>query len=296
MERARDERRRAGFVGVGAMGSAMAGRALADGLEVVVFDVNEKATAALSEQGAQVAASPRELAERCDAAAVIVLDDDQVREVVCGPDGLLAADEGADPIVIHSTIHLTTLFEVERAARERGRAVVDAGVSGHTVGAARGQLAVMVGGDEDAIGRCQFLMETYGGLVERMGELGAGMRAKIARNLASFGQCTALYEAMRLIEESGGSLEAFARIVRHSEEQSRLLDQFLSGKTVRPGSDESEVSRGRLALSNVVVPTARKDLSAALELAHELGIALPVGAASHAEVAATWGAEPGPKT
>ena len=73
---------RLGFVGVGAMGAAMAGRALQDGLEVVVCDLNPSACEALREQGAAVATSPRELAAQVDLAAVVVLDDDQVREVV----------------------------------------------------------------------------------------------------------------------------------------------------------------------------------------------------------------------
>ena len=72
---------RAGFAGVGAMGAAMAGRALEDGLEVEVFDISPAATAALAERGASVASSPRELAERCDIVAVVVLSDDQVRSM-----------------------------------------------------------------------------------------------------------------------------------------------------------------------------------------------------------------------
>ena len=70
---------RVGFVGVGAMGGAMARRALVDGLEVAVFDLNKAACAALAEKGAEVAAAPKSLAERCEGGCGVVVDDGQVR-------------------------------------------------------------------------------------------------------------------------------------------------------------------------------------------------------------------------
>ena len=286
---------RVGFVGVGAMGGAMARRALVDGLEVVVFDVNAPATEALAEAGAAVAASPRELAERCDVAAVVVLSDDQVRSVVTGEEGLLAASTDALDILIHSTIHLPTLHEVAEAASARGFSLIDAGVSGHTTGAERGELAVMVGGEEAVIERCRPALETYGGLVVRVGGLGAGMKAKVARNLVGFGQVAATYEGMRLAEEAGVDLTAFERIVRHSEAQSNLVQGFLASPSVGPGNEETEIGRRRLALAGVVVETCRKDLSAAIDLGASLGIALPVAEAAHDEAEATWGAQPGPR-
>lgn len=286
---------RAGFAGVGAMGAAMAGRALEDGLQVEVFDISPAATAALAEKGASVAESPRALAEHCDVVAVVVLNDEQVRQVVCGEDGLLTAQRDALDIMIHSTIHIPTLTEVEAEVRKRGFSLIDAGVSGHTTGAARGQLAVMAGGELETIDRCRAVLDTYGGLVMHMGPLGAGMKAKIARNLLSFAQCAAIYEGMRVAEEAGVDLEAYARIVRHSEAQSNLLDGFLGNASVREGNESSEWGRQRLAMANVVVETAHKDLSAALDLGASLGLELPVAEAARSEVPATWGAEAGPK-
>ena len=286
---------RVGLIGVGAMGAAMAGRALVDGLEVVVCDVNEAATAALAEKGALVADSPKSLAEQSDVVAVVVLNDDQVRSVVGGTDGLLDADTDALDIMIHSTIRISTLFEVEEKARDRGFSLIDAGVSGHTTGADRGQLAVMAGGDEAVIERCRPVLDTYGGLVMRVGPLGAGMKAKIARNLLSLAQCAAIYEGMRVAEEAGVDLPSYAQIVRHSEAQSNLLDFFLSAPSVREGNEETEQGRARLAVSKSVVETALKDLSAAIDLGKNLGLRLPVTEAAHGEVLATWGAEPGPK-
>lgn len=287
---------RVGFIGVGAMGGAMARRALVDGLDVVVFDLNEEVTSALAEKGAEVADSVRALGESVDVACVIVLNDDQVRAVVCGDEGLLAAEKDSLDIIIHSTIHLPTLLEVEEKARVRGFTLFDAGVSGHVTGAERGELAVMVGGDESDIERCKWVLGSYGGLVVRVGPLGSGLKCKIARNLLSFAQCAAIYEGMRLAEEAQVDLSAFARIVRHSEGQSNLLDGFLGAPTTREGDDETPEGKARLALSKIVLETAFKDLSAAIDLGKSMGLRLPVGEAAYAEVPATWGAEPGPRT
>ena len=168
-------------------------------------------------------------------------------------------------------------------------------MSGHVTGAAKGNLAVMVGGDEATGERCRPALEIYGGLVLRMGPLGAGMKAKVARNLLGFAQVAGIYEGLRLAEEAGIDLDAFARLVRHSEAQSGLLDGFLSSPSVRACDDATPHGRQRKALAKVVVETAHKDLSAALELGRTLGLALPVALAAHDEVPATWGAEPGPR-
>jgi len=277
------------------MGAAMAQCVLNEGHEVVVFDVDPAATSALAERGAEVAESPRALAERCEVAAVVVLNDAQVREVVCSESGLLAAAGGADRIVIHSTIQLPTLHEVERAAHSAGRILVDAGVSGSVAGAVQGELAVMVGGEEEAISGFRPLLEIYGGLVVRVGGLGAGMKAKVARNLVSFGQCAAIYEGMRVAEEAGVDLGSFAQIVRHSEGLSGMTDGYLSMPTVRPADSDSESDRQRRAQAPYVVPMAQKDLTAAIELGRDLGLDLPVASAARDEVPGTWGGEPGPK-
>ncbi len=286
---------RVGFVGVGRLGAAMAQCALNEGHGVVVFDVDQAATSALAERGAEVAESPRLLAERCEIAAVVVLNDEQVREVVCGESGLLAAEGGADRIVIHSTIQLPTLAEVETAARSAGRILIDAGVSGGVAGAVAGELAIMVGGEEEAILGFRPLLEIYGGLVVRVGGLGAGMKAKVARNLISFGQCAAAYEGMRVAEEAGVDLASFARIVRHSENLSGMVDGYLSMPTVRPADSDSKSDRQRLAQAPYIVPMAEKDLAAAIELGRALGLDLPVASAARDEAPATWGGEPGPK-
>ena len=284
---------RLGIVGVGDMGGAMAGRALQDGLEVVVCDVNPDACEALRDKGAEIAKSPRELAAKVDMAAVVVLDDTQVREVVAGEEGLLAAGRSDLDIVIHSTIHLPTLYEVAELARAAGCTLFDAGVSGHSRGAERGQLAVMVGSDEASLERCRPAFESYGGLVVRVGELGAGMKAKVARNLIGYVQCSAVYEGLRLAEEAGVDVPALAEIVRHSEAQGQLVNFFLSRPSVRPATPESDSGRDWLQVARATAPVAHKDLSAALALARELGIRLPVSEESERRLEAVWGLEEG---
>lgn len=149
-----------GFVGVGSMGGAMASRTLADGFGVTVFDVDPESVTRLADLGAKVAESPRALANSCDMISVVVRNDEQMRDVVCGDDGVLASGRAGLDIGIHSTIHLSTFYEVAERARLAGCTVLDAAVSGYTTSAEEGTLAVMVGGDEAAVERCRPVLET----------------------------------------------------------------------------------------------------------------------------------------
>ena len=100
---------RLGIVGVGTMGGAMAGRAIEDGLQVVVCDANPDATRAFADRGAEVANSPRELADLCDIAAVVVLDDAQVRDVVTG---VAPHCRPGTLVVVTSTVHPATMRDL----------------------------------------------------------------------------------------------------------------------------------------------------------------------------------------
>src|SRR5262245_33758101 len=145
---------RVGFVGLGSIGQPMARRLLVGGLETTVFDLADSAVAALVAAGARGAASPRDVAAAADVIGVCVRDDADVRAVVLGADGLLAGAAPGSVVAIHSTILPRTVREVGAAAAARGVGVVDACVTGGPMGAERGTLTYMVGGDPAHLERC----------------------------------------------------------------------------------------------------------------------------------------------
>ena len=258
-----------GFVGLGTMGAPMA-KHLVDWPDgVVVFDVEPKATAPLSEAGARVAADVAEVGAAADVVSVMVFDDDQVRDVV---GQLLDAAAPGTVVAIHSTIRVETAEDLAEVARGRGVHVVDAPVSGGFVGAHQASLAVMVGGEREAYERCKEPFGRWASLIVHAGPVGAGTRCKLARNIIHFVSYAAATEAQRLAEASGIDLSTLARVVRHSDAVTGGPGAIMLRDTtapLQPGDDWYETMLNVRSLGE-------KDLALALNLASALDVQLPL--------------------
>ena len=248
-----------GFVGLGQIGRPMAERLDAP----VVYDVRDDAT-----QGfADVAASAREVAERADVVSVMVLDDAQVCDVV---GEMLPAATPGTVIAIHSTISPKTAESL--AASGNGVHVVDAPVSGGAMGASSGSLAVMIGGSREAFERCREAFAPLASLIVHAGDVGAGTRMKIARNLITFASFAAAAEAQRLVEAAGLDVVALGDVVRYSDKVTGGPGAIMFRDTTRPATPDDpwfEVLAHTRDLGE-------KDLSLALDLGRELGVDLPL--------------------
>lgn len=258
-----------GFIGVGQMGAPMAGHLVAWPGGLIVHDVSTQATAPLAEHGARVAASPGEVGAEAELVSVMVRDDEQVRVVVRE---LLTTAAPGTVIAIHSTIRAETAQELAAEADGHGVFVIDAPVSGGFVGATNGTLALMVGGDEEAVARCREPFTLFASLIVRFGPAGAGTQAKLARNLISFASYAAANEAQRLAEAAGLDLNRLARVVRHSDVVIGGPGAVMFRSTtapVAPGDDWYDVLVNTRALGE-------KDLALALELGRSLGVELPI--------------------
>jgi len=265
-----------GFIGLGQMGAPMATRLAGWPGGLVVFDVRPEATAPLAEAGATVVATPAEVARRADVISVMVLDDQQVTEVVCGPDGIVAgaAAAGRAGVVaaIHSTILPATASRLAAEAALRGVAVIDAPVSGGFMGAHEGRLAVLVGGEDEAVERCREPFGYWADLVVHLGPVGAGTRGKLARNLLHFVAFTAATEAQRLAEAAGISLNRLGRVVRHSDAVTGGPGAIMVRPTTQPLTQDDPLYEMFLHTRAL----AEKDLTLALDLGEELGVDLPL--------------------
>lgn len=274
-----------GFIGLGQMGAPMAGHLLAWPGGLVVCDVRAEARDALADRGARIAKTPAEVAQHADVISVMVLDDEQVKEVVAGPEGILAAGRSDLVIGLHSTILPQTAERMAELCEPRGVAVVDAPVSGGFMGAHEGRLAVLVGGSDAAVERCRGPFGMWAELFVHLGPIGAGTRGKLARNLIHFVGFTAAAEAQRLAEASGISLRDLARIVRHSDAITGGAGAIMLRDTTRPlgrGDDWYDTMTHVRALGE-------KDLSLALALGDELGVDLPLSRVALDHLAAGLG-------
>lgn len=294
-----------GYVGLGNMGAPMAHRLVAWPGGLRVCDVRAESVAPLVEAGA-AEVSLAELARTCAVISVTVLDDAQVREVVAGPEGLLAhapagreADGGADDaaddhedglvIAVHSTIADTTAEELAALCAERGVGFVDAPVSGGAQGAKDGNLATMVGASEADFAATSDVFRHWAGLVVHAGPPGAGTRMKLARNLLHFVSFTATGEAARLAEASGLSVTALGEVVRHTDAITGGAGAIMYRDTTAP-IPEGDFWEG---VFGHVRGLGEKDLDLALRLGAREGVDLPLAARALRDLGTALGLGPG---
>jgi 3-hydroxyisobutyrate dehydrogenase-like beta-hydroxyacid dehydrogenase len=261
-----------GFIGLGQMGAPMAARLTGWPGGLVVHDVRAAAMAPLALAGARQAASPAEVAEAADLISVMVRDDSEVRAVVLAIAGAVAPTGRQVVAAIHSTIGAGTAPDLAAQVGPAGVQVVDAPVSGGLIGASDGRLAVMVGGPPEAFELCREPFGRWADLILHMGAVGAGTKAKLARNLLHFVSFTAAAEAQRLAEAAGLDLRKLTRVVRHSDAVTGGAGSIMLRPTTSPMAADDPLR----AILEHVRDLGEKDLRLALGLGTELGVDLPM--------------------
>ena len=277
---------RIGYIGLGNMGSPLASRVVSGGFALSVFDVRPDAVVPLEQLGAQRRSSPAALGADADVVGIVVRDDAEVKAVVCGPDGVLAAARPGTLVAVHSTISLDTLRTVAAAAEATGVRVIDAAVSGGADGARAGKLCVMVGGDEADFTAARPVLDTFGGFVLHLGPLGSGMAMKLARNLSGYLLMAAAHEGMALAERAGLPLASFKQVVEYTDALNPVFTLWLRRPTTAAFDRSTEADAVRW--SEWGRGLADKDLEDALQLADEVGVDLPVARAAHAALSPIW--------
>lgn len=258
-----------GFVGLGNIGKTMAARLVDWPAGLWVFDIAAEPVAHLRAAGAQVAHDVADLASRVDLVMIMVRDDDQVRDVLAE---MLPAAKPGLVVAVHSTIAPGTPFALAELAANHGVRLVDAPVSGGAVGASKGSLAIMVGGDDSAFAICAEPFARMGSEVVHAGPVGAGTRMKLARNLLHFVSFTAATEAQRLAEAAGLDPAELGRVVRHTDAITGGPGAILYRDTAAPmAADDSW-----FGIFDHVRALGEKDLRFAIELADDVGVDVPL--------------------
>ncbi|OBK48475.1 NAD(P)-dependent oxidoreductase [Mycobacterium kubicae] len=275
---------RLGYIGLGNQGAPMAKRLVDWPGGLTVFDVRAEAMMPFVDCGATAAAGLADVA-RADIISVTVLNDQQVREVITGQDGLAAHAKPGTVIAIHSTIDHTTAEELARDLEPRGVHVIDAPVSGGAGAAAEGKLATMVGADEETFQRIKEPFAKWASLVIHAGAPGAGTRMKLARNMLTFVSYAAAAEAEKLAEASGLSLRALAKVVRHSDALTGGPSAIMFRNTTAPMQPDDPL-RPMLEHTRGL---GEKDLSLALALGDAVSVDLPLAKLALQNLAAGLG-------
>jgi 3-hydroxyisobutyrate dehydrogenase-like beta-hydroxyacid dehydrogenase len=202
-------RPRLGFIGMGSMGSRMAGRLLSAGYDLTVYNRQRERTRPLEQRGARVAATPHDLAAGADIVLSCVADDLAVEAVMTGSDGALTAARPGTIFIEMSTVAPATSRRLYEAALREQVAVLDAPVSGSTPQAEQGQLLIFVGGEQAVYDRCRPILGMLGRESFYLGPAGSGATTKLCVNALLGLGMQALAEAIALGLKAGLQREPF---------------------------------------------------------------------------------------
>jgi 3-hydroxyisobutyrate dehydrogenase-like beta-hydroxyacid dehydrogenase len=195
---------RVSFVGLGVMGYPMAGYLANNNHDVVVYNrTASKADAWCAEYHGTAAATPAAAAQSADIVFVCVGNDDDLRQVVLGDDGVLAGIADDTIIVDHTTASADIAREIHSLAMERSIGFLDAPLSGGQAGAENGQLTIMVGGDEATFARAESVMDSYAKAITLIGPVGSGQLAKMVNQICIAGVVQGLAEGLSFAKKSG---------------------------------------------------------------------------------------------
>jgi 3-hydroxyisobutyrate dehydrogenase len=196
------EQARIGFIGLGQMGAPMARNLASAGGELVVFDVQQEAAAALAQEiGARAVGTAAEVGRTTGVVILMLPNGAIVRDVVLGKGGAPGLADTMAPgatIIDMSSSDPVGTQELGAALAERGLLLVDAPVSGGVKRAVTGELAIMVGGDAAAVEAVQWILRRLGKQIFHAGPLGAGHAMKALNNYVSAAGLVAAADAVRI--------------------------------------------------------------------------------------------------
>jgi 3-hydroxyisobutyrate dehydrogenase len=216
---------RLGFVGLGAMGSPMAGRVAEVGFELKVFDVVAERAGPLVELGAASAASPKEAAEGSEALVLMVANAAQANDVLFGEGGVAGALPEGAAVVVMSTIGPEAVRELDEGLAVRGLRTLDAHVSGGVARAERGDLLIMAGGPQDLFEDLRPVLEAMGSSVVHCGpRVGDGQAVKLVNQLLCGVHIAAAAEALAYAEALGLDPRFVFETIRHGAANSFMLE------------------------------------------------------------------------
>jgi 3-hydroxyisobutyrate dehydrogenase-like beta-hydroxyacid dehydrogenase len=207
---------RIGFAGLGLMGSRMAACLLKKGFPLTVWNRSAGRAAGLVADGATLASSPRELAERSDVVVCCVADPRAVEQVVFAHDGVLAGARAGLRYVETSTVTPEITRRVDAALRGRGAEMLEAPVTGSKLGAEKGTLLFMVGGEEALLRELEPVLMAMGSRAIHCGEVGAGSMVKLVGNALISFMLEGLAEGAVVARKFGISMEKVLEVVMAS--------------------------------------------------------------------------------
>ncbi|MEY4820133.1 MAG: hypothetical protein RL200_845 [Actinomycetota bacterium] len=255
-----------GYVGLGIMGGPMARHLAKAGHSVVVYNrTTQKSDTWVAEHGGSRVITPREVAQQSDIVFMCVGNDNDVRSVVFGDNGVLAGLKSGSVLVDHTTASATLARELADACAAVDAGFVDAPVSGGQAGAENGQLTVMCGSNDQAsFDRVNPIIDAYAKRCQLLGNAGSGQLAKMVNQICIAGIAQGLSEALNFAMRAGLNPDDVVDVISKGAAQSWQMEN--RAKTMV--RDEFEFG--------FAVEWMRKDLAICFDEAKRNGAQLPM--------------------
>jgi len=264
--------RKIGLIGLGLMGRPMGMNLLKAGHSLTVWNRTPARAAELVAAGAVLAKTPREVAAASDVLLTMVSDPPALESVLWGHegknDGALGGLKAGSIYIDSSTVSPALVKKVSEACKERGVRFLDAPVTGGDWGAREGNLVFMIGGDAETLKEAEPVLGVMGKKLFHLGPNGAGQTIKLAMNAILALQVGAMAEAIALVTKADLRGEQLVEVMQSSMARSGLLD--LKSPLMLKGEFKPSFP----------LRLMHKDLGLALDLANQLGVALPATAAA----------------
>ncbi len=242
------------FIGLGVMGYPMAGHLQRAGYDVCVYNrTTAKAEAWVKDHDGSSAATPAQAAQEAEIVFACVGNDDDVRQVTTGPDGVLESMANGTVLVDHTTASANLARELAGACSAQGIGFLDAPLSGGQAGAENGQVTIMTGGEEAAFARVEPVMQAYAKSIKLMGPAGHGQLTKMVNQICIAGVVQGLSEGIHFAKKAGLDPRAVVDVIRHGAAQSWQMENRY--ETMADGEFEH----------GFAVDWMRKDLAIALD-------------------------------
>ncbi|ASG65692.1 oxidoreductase [Idiomarina piscisalsi] len=255
------------FIGLGVMGYPMAGHLQKQGFDTCVYNRTEsKAKAWVNEYQGRYGETPAQAVKSADVVLVCVGNDDDVRSVFYGDDGILAGLKNGAIVIDHTTASAELARELNEAVVQQGGHFMDAPVSGGQAGAENGVLTAMIGGEQAAFDAASDVLACYSKTRELMGDAGAGQLAKMVNQICIAGVVQGLSEGLQLARKVGLDPDKLIAAISQGAAGSWQMENRY--KTMW----NNEYEHG------FAVDWMRKDLKIALNEADRQGLSMPLTA------------------
>ncbi|MEJ7686297.1 MAG: L-threonate dehydrogenase [Variovorax sp.] len=262
--------KKAGLIGLGAMGAGIAATLRGEGWQMHVCDARPGAAIAFAEQGGVAWATPAQVAAECQLLVSVVVNAEQTEAVLFGEAGACAAMKPGSVFVMCSTVDPKRSIALEARLNEAGIHYIDAPISGGAAKAASGQMTMMTSARPEAYAQAGELLDDMAGKVYRLGDqAGAGSKVKIINQLLAGVHIAAAAEAMALGLREGVAPDALYEVITHSAGNSWMFENRMAHVLA---GDYTPLS---------AVDIFVKDLGLVLDTARATKFPLPLASTAH---------------